>query len=275
MKFALIVLTITLSLAHSENVFAKSGTNIGGGNLGSEYIASWCRGQTSLLRNYLSRADLKVEHSGDYASANKILNNGIIQALSDNTNGNDAILVRSLNRGLEIARSLEATSAKNSERKSFVVNNVLRSYYNFMINTVANNVGEYTIGHRDDMDRDATLIEKKFVEYASQQLNWITQNLVSESRLGNKMQIIPVGEARSVLKVMLTLSAGTSEDLNDSLWNRRFSCAIQDLNVLNDTLTQYDQGNREMFDDEKEALTYATTELRRVASNITLNNSCR
>jgi hypothetical protein len=72
----------------------------------------------------------------------------------------------------------------------------------------------------------------------------------------------------------MTLIKGTSEDLEDSLWNYRFSCAISDLQVLNETISSYDQGNREMFDDERTAVNYLSSEIKRISRTLHSSSSC-
>jgi hypothetical protein len=137
MKTTIILFSILLSGAiHAKGKLADGGSNIGGGNNGSTYLATWCKGQSSLLRNYRDRALLKVSNTGDYTLANKILNDGMIQALKSFKSDQDSFLAKSLSRGLEMARNLEAASAMNSERKAMVINNILISYYDFVLDTV-------------------------------------------------------------------------------------------------------------------------------------------
>ena len=257
-----------------------SGTNIGGGNNSSEYLATWCRGSTSLLRNYKEKASLKLDNTGDYNLSNKILTDGIIQALGNSADAKETFLHKSLVRGLTISNHLGASLGGNPEKKAMTANHILNSYYDFVIEIVAKNLDlngkiPYMSSHNDQMNEAAARFEENFVTYASSQLNWILNNLVKDVKIGNRVQTIPVGDARSVLKVALTLTAGTTTDLEDSLWNYRFSCSISDLQILNETLKTYDQGNKEMFEDEKEALTYVSRELKRISKAITLKENCR
>ncbi len=285
MKTAIIIATLIIGISAQAKVVDRevvskasksgSGTNIGGGNNGSEYLATWCRGQTSLLRNFKDRARLKLDNTGDYNIANKILTDGIVQALSNSSNNNETFLHKSLERGLTISNHLGASLGGNPERKAMAANHILNNYYDFIIETVAKNLDlngklPYMSADNSDMDERAARFEQNFVIYASTQLNWILETLVKEVRLGDKVQTVPVGDARSVLKVALTLTAATSSDLDESLWNYRFSCAISDLNILNDTLKAYDQGNKEMFEDEKQALTYTAKEI-----TLNLAESCQ
>ena len=292
MKTALLVLTLTLGTSitaqarivdreSSDTKMSKgSGSNIGGGNTGSEYLATWCRGQTSLLRNYKDRANLKLDNTGDYNIANKILTDGIVQALSAGANAKDSFLHKSLVRGLTISTHLGAGLGGTPERKAMAANNILNKYYDFMIEVVAKDLDlnghiPYLNSSNEDMDATAARFEARFVSYAAAQLQWITDNLVKQSRLGNKMQTVPVGDARSVIKVALTLTAGTAADLDESLWNYRFSCSIGDLQILSNDLRTYDQGNREMFEDEKQALTHATSEIRRISKSLNAADNCQ
>lgn len=290
MKTALLIFTLALGTTitaqarivereGAERVSKGSGTNIGGGNVGSEYLATWCKGQTSLLRNYKERARLKLDNTGDYNVANKLLASGIEQALTNGSAAKESFLHKSLVRGLTISNHLGAGLGGNPERKAMVANNILNSYYDFMIEVVAKNLDlngqiPYMNASADNMDARAARFEETFVTYASSQLNWILDNLVKESRIGNKTQTTPVGDARSVIKVALTLASGTATDLDESLWNYRFSCAISDLNMLTDTLKAYDQGNMEMFEDEKQALDYTAKELRRISRSLQSADAC-
>ena len=257
-----------------------SGTNIGGGNNGSEYLATWCRGSASLLRNYKDRARLKLDNTGDYNVANKLLTDGIVSALGNSADAKDTFLHKSLIRGLTISNHLGATLGGNTERKAMAANHILNSYYDFVIEVVAKKLDlngkiPYMNSSEADMNESAARYEENFVIYASSQLNWILSTLIRDAKIGDRTQIVPVGDARSVLKVALTLTAGTTADLEDSLWNYRFSCSISDLQILNDTLKAYDQGNKEMFEDEKQALTYTAQELRRISRTLVLKESCR
>lgn len=293
MKTSLIVITLLAMTSFSaqakkidregtlDKVSKGSGTNIGGGNNGSEYLATWCRGQSSLLRNFRDRARMKLENTGDYNAANKILNDGMVQALSNAGSGaSESFLHKSLIRGLTISKHLGATLGGNSERKAMAANHILNNYYEFIIETVGKNldlngqIPYLASTSNEEMNEKAARFEENFVTYASSQLDWILSNLINEVRLGNKIQVVPVGDARSILKVALTLSGATAIDLEDSLWSYRFSCAISDLKILNETLTTYDQGNKEMFEDEKQALTYVNSELKRISKTLRLKESC-
>lgn len=280
MKTTIILFSLLLAGAvHAKGMKSDGGSNIGGGNNGSEYLATWCKSQSSLLRNYRDRAILKVNNTGDYALANKILNDGMVQALKTFKGEQESFLAKSLSRGLEISRNLDATSAKNSERKAMVINNILANYYDFMLEAVAKDLDlgayiPYMQSNGDQMDERAAHFEENFVRYAASQLDWILANLTRESRLGDKRIVVPVGDARSLVKVSMILIKGTTEDLEDSLWNYRFSCAISDLQVLDETISSYDQGNREMFDDEKIAVDYLSSELKRISRALHLRSSC-
>ena len=257
-----------------------SGTNVGGGNNGSEYLSTWCKGQTSLLRNFRDRARIKLDNTGDYNIANKILMDGMVQALSSGGKAKETFLHKSLIRGLSISKILGASKDAAGERKAMITNHILDSYYDFVLETVAKDLDlnghiPYLSSDKYEMDRRAAKYEESFVLYAAKQLGWIEGNLVKEVRLGSKFQTVPVGDAKSVLKVIIVLSSGVTKDLDESLWSYRFSCAISDLAILNESLTTYDQGNMEMFEDEKQALTYASKEIKRIAKTLSLNESCQ
>lgn len=280
MKTALILLTLILaSTANAKNTMADGGSNIGGGVNGSEYLSTWCRGQTSLLRNYQERSELKLDNTGDYNLANKILYNGMIEALKSYKGNQHSFLAKSLARGLEIARNLEATAGKNPERKGMVTNNILNKYYSFMINEVARNMDigayiPYMQSTHEQMDARMAHYEKSFVRYASAQLDWVLQNLITETRRGDKLVIVPIGDSKAFIKVAIILTKATAEDLESSLWANRFNCAIRDLTMLNDELTAYDQGNREVYENEKQAIERSSRKIQEIVNSLSLDSSC-
>ena len=292
MKTTLVITMALLATLSSQNVEARgvaregvtaskgSGSNIGGGNNGSEYLATWCRTQSSTLRNYRDRSRLKLENSGSYNMANKILADGIVAALDNGSTATESFLHKSLVRGVTIINQLGATNGSVPERKAMATNHILNSYYDLMIETIGQNLDlnghiPYLSAARDEMDKKTNQFEESFVTYAHTQLNWINRNFVKEVRLGDKLQIAPVGDARSVIKIALTLASATSLDLEDSLWAYRFSCQISDLKMLTQTLKAYDQGNKEMFEDEKQALGYASIEIKRIAHSIESRQVCQ
>lgn len=292
MKTAILALTLIIGTnltaeakpvqreAMSAKASSGSGTNVGGGNNGSEYLSTWCKGQTSLLRNYRDRARIKLDNTGDYNAANKILTDGMVQALTSGGKAKETFLHKSLVRGLSISKILGSNKDSGAERKAMITNHILDSYYDFVLETIAKDLdlnGHLPFLGADDgeMDRKAAKYEENFVLYASKQLDWIQGNLVKEVRLGSRYQTVPVGDAKSVLKVIIVLSSGVTTDLDESLWSYRFSCAISDLTILNGSLKDYDQGNKEMFEDEKQALSYASQEIKRISKTLTLKESCQ
>ncbi len=257
-----------------------SGTNIGGGNNGSEYLATWCRGQLSLLRSFQARSAIKLEATSNYNLANKILTDGMVKALQEGDSARETFLHKSLIRGLAISNHLGGSLGGTSEKDAQNANFILNEYYNFMLEVIAKNLDlnghiPYLGASNVDFDQRAAQFELKFVEYAKAQLDWILKNLVTETHQNGRRIVLPKGSANSVLKVAHTLTAGTTKDLEDSLWNYRFSCAISDLKILNDQLGQYNQGNREIYEDEKSALQEVTKEILRISSVINLRERCQ
>ncbi len=271
----------TRSITTKEKIISGSGTNIGGGNNSSEYLATWCRGQQSLLRNYRDRAQLKLNNSGNYNISNKILTDGIVQALSSLNGQQSTFLSKSLQRGLVISRQLNAATATD-ERKAMSTYYVLSNYYNFMIETVARDLDlngfipfESHGGERNSMNPAMMTFEQNFVIFANTQLTWVLANMMGQTKIGSRLLTTPVGDAKSVIKISLTLTEATAEDLDESLWNHKFSCAISDLKNLSFELNQYDQGNRDMFESDAQALEYINKELTRIAKSIDLKGGCR
>ncbi len=269
--------------AEKASTSKGSGTNVGGGNSGSEYLASWCRGQLSLLRSYQSRSQAKLENdSRNINLANKILTDGIIIALEKGGAASETFLHKSLVRGLAISNHLGGSLGGTSEKQAQVANFVLNKYYDFMLEVVAKNLDlnghlPYlgAFANTPEQELRKTNYEFRFVEYAKNQLDWILNNLVKEVNMNGKRVIVPVGNADSVLKVALTLSSGTADDLEESLWGYRFSCAISDLKLLNEMLSKYVQGNKEIYENERDALTSVTQEIARISNDINLRKGCQ
>lgn len=290
MKTTLVLLTLLISIGASAkerivqredmtNMSKGSGTNIGGGNTGSEYLATWCKGQTSLLRNFQERALLKLDNTGDYNITNKILVDGMQKALTNSQEAGASFLHKSLIRGLKIATYLDAGRPGMVEKKAMTTYYTLISYYDFMINVVGKQLDlgaqiPYMNASLDEMDQRAATFEAAFVDYARSQLAWITRNLIEERRIGYELEVFPRGDVRSITKIAIVLTAATATDLEDSLWNYRFSCAISDLNTLSESLKLYDQGNMEMFENQKQALGHISKELNRIIQTLRERNSC-
>lgn len=282
MKTTLAIFTLMATMSFGSPIYAKnadSGSNIGGGNSSSEYL-SWCRGQSSLLRDAKTTAALKLENSGSHIAANKILSDGILRALKNSDNKRELFLHKALVRGNMISTHLDTINEDGNLRKHEVAHHILSEYYDFMINEVSSSLEigahiPYLRSPQDSLEQSIAHFEAKFVQYASAQLDWIIVKL-SNSRTNQfgRLLITPIGDTKSFFKTALVLVEGVSQDLKESLWNLRFSCAISDLDNLHERVRNYDQGNRELFSDEKQAFEHTIQELKRIANSIRKNESC-
>jgi hypothetical protein len=133
----------------------------------------------------------------------------------------------------------------------------------------------YIQSSREEMDRRAAHFEESFVQYATAQLIWVVQNLTTEIRLGEKSIIVPVGDSKAFLKVAIVLTKASADDLENSLWASRFECAITALRILNlEEITPYDQGNKEIYDNEKQAVDRITRKINAIVGRLSLQSSC-
>lgn len=264
----LLLLTTTLSAKVSEG-----GSNIGGGNNSSKFEVTWCSDQSTLLRQVKTRAELKLQNTGNFNIANTMLSDGMVSALQIGDENSNSFLRKGLLRGLEISAVIaEAGSPELGHR-------VLSSYYQFLLTTVANNLelgGRllYITSSREQMDEQATLFEKRFVEYAKEQLEWIRKNLTRKVITSRGVISIPIGDTKTLVKISLVLLKGTTTDLEESLWNMRFSCTISDLRSLTEMFESYDQGNRELFDNDRSATTYLVSSLENIVHSLSAG-ACR
>lgn len=238
-----------------------SGTNVGG-TQGVRYASSvsWCQDQTGTLEDYQDRAAAKLEKRGTYNAANKLLVEGMEEVLAgDDAEGSrDTFFHKSLVRGVEIAKLLGADTTLE-DRRSMVVHNILIKYYELLFKSSGKELN--TVPYLDMRDR-ATNYEIAFINYAKDQIVWMLRNIVAQTKTRDGQVVYtPVGDADATLKVMYTLSGAVADDLDESVYNNYYSCTIAKLKLVNKNLSQFDQGNTEMFEDKKDALDYATRKL--------------
>ena len=217
MKSLFFILTLSL-LSGTTMAKSRSGSNIGGGNNGAEFVANWCKNQSSLLRAYRDRSKLKIENTGNYREANKILSRGIEEALGSIVGNNDPYLAKNLNRGLKIVENLNATSSSINDRSAMIANNIITEYYTFLIETVSHNldIGAVLPHQSVETDRRESSLqtyEKAFVKYAVAQVEIITKNLINETIINQRKIATPVGDVKTLLKVSSIITEGVKEDL--------------------------------------------------------------
>ena len=133
-----------------------------------------------------------------------------------------------------------------------------------MINTVKTIDLEYQIPYwygirncptcraADYPDFDDTLFEKQYVQYAKGQIDWlIGPNFVIPHLNGG---VTVKNSTKGFLKAAEFIANYVKEDLSDSLWNLKFACAIESLDILNQQLATHNAGNVGYFGDDRIAV---------------------
>ncbi len=276
MKKTFLIFSLILLGPMINSAFA-SGTNIGGGNTSHEFTAQWSRNQIATLQKYKKRARTKLNRRGDYFAANKILVNGMKVVLMKTTT-NTSFTRKALVRGVAIANFIGAGKPGHSNRTNRSIHNILNQYYHFVIDDVARNLDLYSYIPYLRRDRavafDATVFERNFVAYAAAQLKWVNDHLATLSYHRREMQITPIGNSEEYLFVSQLTTMNTAKDLTESLWSYRFACAIDALTVLNESIANYNLGNRDIYEDEKDAIATIYIEIEDNINKISKNDSC-
>lgn len=257
---------------------ARGGTDIGGGTGSSEFVMDWCRSKYSTLKRYQDQSRLKLSTTSDYLEANRILVKGMLAALNG-SQSNTTFIYRSLLRGIEIAERLHVKDPNNTERSNQVNNYILDSYYKFMINEVASRLDievyvPYLSAIERKADFDVTEFEKRFINFAKEQLSWLNTSLSTTTKLGNSMIRIPTGDSRDYLEIAEVLTAETAKDLRSSLWSAQFECAAQALEYASQEVAEYNRGNREIYPDDRIAVFSVGQKVEEVITQINNKQTC-
>ncbi|EQC45817.1 hypothetical protein M899_1364 [Bacteriovorax sp. BSW11_IV] len=226
----------------------ESGTNIGGGFATSDDLSIWCNTSNMILETYYTEAKFQGKN---FFEANKLLSKGLYLAHGKIANENNSTFtLKALARGLELVNLIGAIDPMSSKESLESANNVLNHYYDFILSAVTKSLDlSAVIPLLSDLEScsdcrvDFEKFEYRFVEYAKMQLKFI-----SIATLGKKNGVFyPVGNSEHFLRALELFSEKTKEDLRNSLWKERFSCAIAELDVLYMQLTLFNQGSRSMY----------------------------
>lgn len=268
-------------LAEGTMVLLCGGTNVGGGTISSDISFHWCCSSAVTLEEYLSLSKLKLNSTGSYYQANKILVNGMIAGLKSNNKSAHTFTFKALERGLQIASFLGVGKPYNCRKANWRFNNILKKYYKFVLKHVSRDLD--LNGYVPYLEAQSNLnireFESRFVKYASSQLIWMNDNLTTGRIISGEGEIAPVGDASDYLLVAQLMSIFTAEDLINSLWNKRFTCAIEKLINLHDIILRYDpKGNHEMseheYEDDRIAVNMVSYKLEEIIKKISSNDSC-
>ncbi len=259
----------------SSSLQAFGGTNIGGGDIGSEFLAEWCHNQIEKLYAFKQRAYLKLNASGNYYKANKILLNGLI-AGAQSSKGNQSFTNRALVRGVELFTILEAQDITKSKREKRNINRIMNEYYSFITQiSLTLDVKEYIPfkkAHEENSLKsfDGKRFEKKIVEYAAAQLKWFLDTFTFTRGL----EFMAIGKTSNFLKATEITLEGVKSDVVDSLFKYRLNCSLQKITVLFDIVVQYNLGNEELFDNDRVAENYVIAQIKEIHNSITFNENC-
>ena len=262
-----------------KDVVHMSGTDIGGGHRSGEIRseAIWCRGRVSTLRRALRRSRMKLNKTSSHLEASKILVKGLEAALEGEGRKPDIFTHKALLRGLELVSRLDIINEDHNYREHMVHLNVLMKYYKFLIEEVAQKLDmqgyiPYLYSNRDEAEYRN--LENRFVRFSRMQIEWVNGELARISENMGEALIVPVGNARSYLVAAELMTLFTGRDLTYSLWEKRFSCAIEDLADLNLSLQRYNQGNIDEFEDDKYAVNIVYFNLDNIIEQLAKVDSC-
>lgn len=254
----------------------ESGTNIGGGFASSDDLSAWCSTSMMILDTYYSEAELM---GTNFFEANKLLSKGLFWAHGKVSNEtNSTFTLKALERGIELVNILGAVDPMASSETLESANNVLRYYYQFVLNNVSKSLDLNgfiplisTVQECADCTLDFESFEYRFVEYAKAQLE-----LIALSTLGKVDNVYyPVGDKSHFLKALELFSEKTKEDLEGSLWRERFSCVIVSLDALYMQLTLFNQGSRSIYrGNASYAVQGFAIKLEKIISNLENKTGC-
>lgn len=255
----------------------ESGTNIGGGYATSDDLSAWCNTSRMILETYYTEAKFQGRN---FYEANKLLSKGLYLAHGKIANDNNSTFTfKALARGLELVNLIGAIDPMSSKESLESANNVLNHYYDFILGTVTKSLDLAAVvpllsdlESCSDCRVDFEMFEYRFVEYAKMQLKFI---LIST--LGKKNGVFyPIGNSEHFLRSLELFAEKTGEDLKNSLWKQRFSCAIAELDVLHMQLTLFNQGSRSMYRGRIEvAVQGFAQKMNRIINELNSEENCK
>lgn len=273
-----------------------SGTDIGGGyaSIPIEEEEQWCQTQITYLQRSLHKARRKLNKTSDHYRANKILVKGLNRIAESSGAGSHVFTRIAVETGLELANAwgvMNPTQDMDTHRFNHYA---LVKYYEFVIERVSTELDmqsyiPYIKARRHNRGHGGGLrsqLEKRFIRYANLKLDWINRYLArirTDDPDYGEMIAVPRGSARNYLAAAKIIALSTAQDLANSLWEFRFSCAIDDLMVISESLSCYMQPNcqvtdddlfLEEFDDNVEALNFTFFSIQKIRDSIKQVSSC-
>ena len=222
-----------------------SGTNVGGGLMGSAYKAL-CSNQVTILQDAVQKAVDEWDETGNPTASNRILMQGMIAA-AQITSPATTYTQMALLRGLELFSSLKADDALQSFEKAEFLNVTMAQYIQEVIilkaYTMDRDVIAPWLNRREQLHTDVSQMELQYVEFAKAQLNFVQTRFAGKSQNDREVLIYPLGiSAKEYLKAIELVSLYAAYDLNNSLWRDRFTCTTENLIYINSDLRQFNQG---------------------------------
>ncbi len=204
-------------------------------------IHRWCKNKLRFLNRFKREATMHYSY-GQQEKALQVLTDGLIQASSQlDPYFSGALTSIAITRGVEYINALHL-QAQGNRLQVKTMAYFLFEYYEF-ITYVANNLDMpyYTPGNcRFCRMGKHKKFEKKFVVFAKKQLEMVLKTMTEvDYERGHQSVVYPIGNPASVL-IALELATGfMKNDLESSLYSRRFACTILDLQDLNTSLYRY------------------------------------
>ena len=261
---------------HSSLSHSLGGTDVGGGHIGSQFAAEWCRDQMERLYSFQERAQLKLNSSGDYYQANLILLNGLLEGL-ESSRGNRTFTNRSMSRGFELFKMIGTDDISKLKRERMIINRAMNKYYSFLryisidldLDKLIPQQSLYE-SYGDLWPSRTNNFEKKVIDYAARQLHWFLDVFTSS----RNEELMALGTTSDFFKSTEIILRGVKDEAEESLFKEHLSCDIRKMNSLIEIVIQYNLDNRELFDGDRMAENYVIARLKDLLSSMEELRSC-
>lgn len=237
----------------------EGGSNVGGGNRGSQVAALACGNVRATLLSHQQTARLLLERDITLkAEAKLTLAHGFEVALRNEgleTNAR-SVLYRSLERGKELALALDEQALTYSDPQDAAESSlkVLNAYYDFILGVVIPLESEFLIAwiYPGSGPLDQEQFENRFIEYAREELRWANGALVSIRGDG---KVIPLRSPKAYLKASELMTRFAAEDLThpESPWASAYEGTAQVLRELSEKIRAHLVGNSFPWGDDMTA----------------------
>lgn len=243
-------------LSRDFSLNSLSGTNVGGGYGDSPIYPEeeWCQERITLLQRSLHSANRKLNapvKGGQSAQhihyeAIKVLVRGLNRA-AEQEPGSNVFTRIAVETGLQLVEVLNFADPKKSPDQHETDYYTLVKYFEFVIEQVANKLDlqgyiPYLKATESDYGHFRNRLERRFVAYAQIKLDWINRYLARVNPINpdlGELRAVPRGSAKNYLAAAQIVALSTAQDLANSLWEFRFSCAIKELMVVSESLRCY------------------------------------